>query len=317
MDKNKIKNKLKNDPAFTLEVQNPEVEALMTQYSSDKKAETLNKLIEKCTKSRFLVPANVGENNKPIPLFIKNGEGEAFMPIYTSKAQLSKEHPSPCIVNMPFLAVNNMVANKESKINGIAFNPFTHNLIFKKPLVEKIEAVEKARREGHPTSPTKGKTVQMTAEQYVIFERMQYEHIFLPAKMFEGGKEFMDRLADEKEKLIDELYEEAYQQKRMYPYMEEDFSVMSMQISDTLNVTRVDFPTRDMAPNCAIRAYLVWDDAASQGRYFVIDVKADKTTELVEITEDHKRLGYGAAPVEGAELQTVLDLVKKSAEEQN
>ena len=47
MDKNKIKNKLKDDPAFTLEVQNPEVEALMTQYSSDKKAETLNKLIEK------------------------------------------------------------------------------------------------------------------------------------------------------------------------------------------------------------------------------------------------------------------------------
>lgn len=49
----------------------------------------------------------------------------------------------------------------------------------------------------------------------------------------------------------------------MYPYMEEDFSVMSMQISDALNVTRVDFPTRDMAPNCAIRAYLVWDAAAS------------------------------------------------------
>ena len=177
--------------------------------------------------------------------------------------------------------------------------------------------MEKARREGHPTSPTKGKTVQMTAEQYVIFERMQYEHIFLPTKMFEGGKEFMDRLADEKEKLIDELYEEAYLQMRMFPYMEEDFSVMSMQISDTLNVTRVDFPTRDMAPNCAIRAYLVWDDAASQGRYFVIDAKGVKTTELAEITEDYKRLGYGAAPVEGAELQTVLDLVKKSAEEQN
>ena len=115
MDKNKIKNKLKDDPAFTLEVQNPEVEALMTQYSSDKKAETLNKLIEKCTKSRFLVPANVGENNKPIPLFIKNGEGEAFMPIYTSKAQLSKDHPSPCIVNMPFLAVNNMMVSHSTR----------------------------------------------------------------------------------------------------------------------------------------------------------------------------------------------------------
>ena len=32
----------------------------------------------------------------------------------------SKDHPSPCIVNMPFLAVNNMVANKESKLDGIA-----------------------------------------------------------------------------------------------------------------------------------------------------------------------------------------------------
>ena len=61
----------------------------------------------------------------------------------------------------------------------------------------------------------------------------------------------------------------------------------------------------------------MWDDAASQGRYFVIDANGDKTTELAEITEDYKRLGYGAAPVEGAELQTVLDLVKKSAEEQN
>ena len=81
--------------------------------------------------------------------------------------------------------------------------------------------------------------------------------------------------------------------------------------------TRVNFPTRDMAPICAIRAYLVWDDAASQGRYFVNGAKGDQTTELAEVTEDYKRLGYGAAPVEGAELQTVLDLVKKSAEEQN
>lgn len=95
MDKNKIKNKLKDDPAFTLEVQNPEVEALMTQYSSDKKAETLNKLIEKCTKSRFLVPANVGENNKPIPLFIKNGEERLscrFIPQRHSFLRIIRHH---------------------------------------------------------------------------------------------------------------------------------------------------------------------------------------------------------------------------------
>ncbi len=82
--------------------------------------------------------------------------------------------------------------------------------------------------------------------------------------MFEGGKEFMDRLADEKEKLIDELTRSILAEAYVSIYGG-GFSVMFMQISDTLNVTRVDFPTRDMAPNCAIRAYLVWDDAASQG----------------------------------------------------
>lgn len=64
-------------------------------------------------------------------------------------------------------------------------------------------------------------------------------------------------------------------------------------------------------------ALISCDAAASQGRYFAIDAKDDKTTELVEITADHKRLGYGAAPVEGAELQAILDLVEKRAEEQN
>ena len=38
MDKNKIKNKLKDDPAFTLEVQNPEVEARRRSISSLKNA---------------------------------------------------------------------------------------------------------------------------------------------------------------------------------------------------------------------------------------------------------------------------------------
>ena len=52
---------------------------------------------------------------------------------------------------------------------------------------------------------------------------------------------------------------------------------------NAVSYTHLDVYKRQ-APNCAIRAYLVWDDAASQGRYFVIDAKGDKTTELAEIT---------------------------------
>ena len=312
MDKEKMK-KFAEDPSFTLEVKNPEVEELLTTYSEDKTAENLNKLIDKCTKSRFLVPCNVNENKQPIPVYIKNNKGEAFLPIYTSKEQLPKEHATPAIVNMPYLAINNMAAKKETKLDGIAFNPFSNNLLFKRPLVEKIEAVEKARKEGKRPEP-KAKKVQMTEQQYVVFERLQFEHMFLPTKMFAGGKEFMTQLADNKEQFIDELYEQSYQQKRMYPYMEEDFSVMSMQISDELNVTRVDFPTRDFAPGCAVRAYLVWDESKSDGRYFTIDATKDKTTELIEMTQDHRRISHGEAPVEGAELQTILDMLSDNDE---
>ena len=38
----------------------------------------------------------------------------------------------------------------------------------------------------------------MTEQQYVIFERIQFEHVFFPTKMYEGGQEFIDRLSDEK-----------------------------------------------------------------------------------------------------------------------
>lgn len=305
MDKDKMK-QLQNDPSFTIEVKNPEVEKLIEIYSADKTAENLNKLIDRTTRSRFLVPAEVTEENKPSPLLLTNKEGATYLPIYTSKEQLPKEITSPGIINMPFLALNRMVAKKDLKVDGIVFNPFSHNLIFKKPLVEKIDSVESERMKAKGAQKTK--TVQMTPQQYVIFERSQFENIFLPTKLYESGKEFMDKLSQGKEKLIDELYEQSYQQTRMYPYMEEDFSVMAMQISEELLVIRVDFPTRDMSSGCSIRAYLVWDDSAKKASYFLITATQDKSTVLVEIDESHRKINHGPAPVEGAELQTVIDI---------
>ena len=45
---------------------------------------------------------------------------------------------------------------------------------------------------------------------------------------------------------MDQFFEECYQQKRMYPYLPEDFSVMVMDLSDSLLIVRVDLPVRDM-----------------------------------------------------------------------
>ena len=197
-----------------------------------------------------------------------------------------------------------MASKKETKLDGVVFNPFSNNLIFKRPLVEKIETVEKARREGK-----KAKTVQMTEQQYVIFERIQFEHVFFPTKMYEGGQEFIDRLSDEKEQYIDELYEESYQQKRLYPYLSEEFSVMAMDISEKLLMIRIDMPNRDLGEASCYRIYLAWNSVDRKGRFFTIE-KGASGSVLGEITSDWKHANYGAAPVEGAEISRLLELME-------
>ena len=213
---------------------------------------------------------------------------------------------------MPYLAVNEMTAQQQENLGGVAINPFTDNLIFKMPLVLRIQEVEKKRRElakqgGEP----KKKTLQLTPEQYLQFERRQFEFGFLPKRFFEQGQTFMDELCEKKEEYIDQLFEEAYQEKRRYPYLPEDFSVMVMNIAEDLLIVRVDLPAQDMAAPSCLRIYLAWNEVAGSGRYLTIEtVKDAKERKLGELTLDWKKVDHGVAPVEGAELQYVIDLLQ-------
>lgn len=290
------------------DVTNPVVEELMEIYAKEKSAESLNKLVNEVVKGTFLIPAKIAENNQPAPLVIRNNEGGSFLGIYTSKEQLPKDQVAPGVLCMPYQAINKMALNINIEIGGIVINPFSHNVLFKIPLINKIEEVEKQKNENG------GKRgIKMTEKQYVIFERRRFEHMFLPTKLFTEEKAFIDALHENRENYIDELYEESYQQKRMYPYIDEDFSVMPMQISDEMQVIRIDFPTQDMATGCAIRAYIVWNEKSNKGRYFAIDMGKEGVRKLVEIDAAHRATDMGEAPVEGAELQTILDLVNDEA----
>lgn len=292
------------DPKMSMDIRNDEIEKLMEEYAKENTADNLNKLVRQVHFSRMLVPANLNDKAQPIPCFIKNKDGELYMPIYTCKEQIPAEPKSPAILNMPYLSVNTMALKKELNVAGIVINPFSHNLIFKKQLIEKIDAIEKARK----IAP-KVQKIQMTPQQYAAFERRQYEMVFLPSKLFAEGMAFVDKLCERKEEYLDELFEESYQQKRLYPYLPEEFSVMVMGISDILTIIRVDFPTRDMAQGCCTRAYISWDKEKESARYFGIEAVGPKQTILAEIDAQHKHISHGEAPVEGAELQMIIDLV--------
>jgi hypothetical protein len=322
IDKKKLSDAIKNskdnpqkppvDPNLTLDVKNEKLEELVKQYTDEKNADNLNALIEELRKCRLLVPANINEEKKPVPCMLNSKDKGMYFPVYTALKQIPQSPRSEAIINMPYLAVNEMTAQQQENLGGVAINPFTDNLIFKMPLVLRIQEVEKKRRElakqgGEP----KKKTLQLTPEQYLQFERRQFEFGFLPKRFFEQGQAFMDELCEKKEEYIDQLFEEAYQEKRRYPYLPEDFSVMVMNIAEDLLIVRVDLPAQDMAAPSCLRIYLAWNEVAGSGRYLTIEtVKDSKERKLGELTLDWKKVDYGVAPVEGAELQYVIDLLQ-------
>lgn len=322
IDKKKLSDVIKNskdnpqkppvDPNLTLDVKNEKLEELVKQYTDEKNADNLNALIEELRKCRLLVPANINEEKKPVPCMLNSKDKGMYFPVYTALKQIPQSPRSEAIINMPYLAVNEMTAQQQENLGGVAINPFTDNLIFKMPLVLRIQEVEKKRRElakqgGEP----KKKTLQLTPEQYLQFERRQFEFGFLPKRFFEQGQAFMDELCEKKEEYIDQLFEEAYQEKRRYPYLPEDFSVMVMNIAEDLLIVRVDLPAQDMAAPSCLRIYLAWNEVAGSGRYLTIEtVKDSKERKLGELTLDWKKVDHGVAPVEGAELQYVIDLLQ-------
>lgn len=322
IDKKKLSDAIKNskdnpqkppvDPNLTLDVKNEKLEELVKQYTDEKNADNLNALIEELRKCRLLVPANINEEKKPVPCMLNSKDKGMYFPVYTALKQIPQSPRSEAIINMPHLAVNEMTAQQQENLGGVAINPFTDNLIFKMPLVLRIQEVEKKRRElakqgGEP----KKKTLQLTPEQYLQFERRQFEFGFLPKRFFEQGQTFMDELCEKKEEYIDQLFEEAYQEKRRYPYLPEDFSVMVMNIAEDLLIVRVDLPAQDMAAPSCLRIYLAWNEVAGSGRYLTIEtVKDSKERKLGELTSDWKKVDHGVAPVEGAELQYVIDLLQ-------
>jgi hypothetical protein len=316
-----------------LEVNNDQLEALLVRYSSEKNAESLNMLVSHLHGCRVLMPANINDKKQPVPCFIKNSNGNVFLPLYTSKKQIPQAPKSPVVLNIPYAAVNKMAAGAAVKVDGIAINPFSNNLILKKELVQRIDEVDQQRAEAlkknaksgtadDGTQPVSGaagqakrvvKEVKLSAQQYVVFERKQYEFRFLPKKLFDDGKAFVEELSSKKEEYIDELYEESYQQKRMYPYLTEDFSVLAIDASEKVMLVRVDMPSRDMEDGACRRVFIAWNRDTENGRYFTIE-KAGKGSVLAEVTSNWRHVNLGAAPLEGAEFQRILDLVEGKEE---
>lgn len=287
----------------TMEITNDALEEAIKEYASDRTKEGLSKVLNLLGPTRLLVPAMLRDNNQPAPCFLKAGSGEQFLAVYTSKEQIPEQPKSQAILNMPFPACNNIVVKEELQLTGMVINPFSDNLILKKELVEKLHEMDEKR--------AKAKSVKMTPQQFQAFVRKQVEFGIMPKRLYTEGEDFVNELCEKKEAMVNEIYKNAFKEEKLYPFSEQDFSVMALNISEDLLLVQIDLPVQNLVPPLCYRIYVTMNPQSKKVDYFTIEKTPEKDIrKLGGMDAAGKHVDYGEAPVEGAELQKIMDLAR-------
>ena len=241
--------------------------------------------------------------NQPVPCFLKSGTGDTFLAVYTSREQIPAEPKSQAILSMPFPACNDIVVKEEFRLKGMVINPFTHNLILQKELVEKLHEADQKMAQTQQ--------IKMTPEQFGVLVKKQVEFGILPRRLYAEKESFINQLCEEKERLINRIFAETYKEAKLYPYSESDYSVMALNIAPDLTLIRVDFPESGMVPPLCYRVYLTYDPIAKKAGYYTIEMMAEPGKRLLGgFAEDGSHVNYGEAPVEGAEMERIMALAR-------
>ena len=292
----------------TMEITNDRLEEAIKDYAADRTKEKLTAVLNLLRPTKLLVPAMLKAPDQPTPCFLKSGAGEQYFVVYTSKEQMANAPKSQALLSMPFPACNSVAVKPELNLRGMVINQFTDNLVLKIELIQKLhEADEKMEKQP--------KQIKMTPQQFQAFVKNQTEFSVIPKRLYTEKAEFVQKLCDEKEAFVNELFAAAFKEPKLYPYTEDDYSVMALDISEDLTLIRVDLPDKGLVPPLCYRIYITYNPLKDEAHYYTIEMTKEKDVRLLGgVTEDAKNVSYGTAPVEGAELQEIMNLAKNPGE---
>ncbi len=292
----------------TMEITNDRLEQAIKEYATERTKEKLTEILNLLRPTKLFVPAMLQAPDQPTPCFLKSKEGEQFFVVYTSKEQMEKAPKSQALLNMPFPVCNSIAVKPELNLTGMVINPFTDNLVLKIELIQKLhEADEKIAKQP--------KQVKMTPQQFQAFVKNQTEFSIIPKRLFTEKAEFIKKLCDEKETFVNEIFAAAFKEPKLYPYTEDDYSVMALDISEDLTLIRVDLPDKGLVPPLCYRIYITYNPLKEEVHYYTIEMTKEKDVRLLGgINAEGKHVSYGNAPVEGAELQEIMTLCKNPGE---
>ena len=326
-------------------VENPQADALIASLGEcsdpEEKNNIINQLYDYIWEKPVVVPSHMTADKKAGPAVFENrrkaGDAEAAnisTCAYTSIECMKTLAPKGSFAAIMKFSDATAQTLKFSSIQTEGVRPIEglslcakdgKQIFFPVKMLERFVQVAERRKAAkeNPSAETpktvaeqvlpKKPQMQLTPEMKAGLEHIRFELTYLPKRFAEQGQALIDDIYARRETCLDELFEDSYTNKREYPYLEEEFSVLASSAREDLEIIRVDFPEADQVVNCAARAYLVWNPKTQKGQYFAAVRMAGKGAKehIMRCKGDGMVTDMGETVTEGTELSYIIELADR------
>lgn len=306
---------------------NSKLEKAAEEFAKDRQKEKYAGIMELLERSVVLVPTftpqgldstaqkmmqegkqvPVPKDAKIMPCLLRRENGGQVLPIFTSIRQIPKDKKSPAVLAMPFFSCVSMVMGNQEKVEAIVMNPFSHNVVLPKGILEVAEKRRNALQQ-------QTKTIRMTEKQFKEWVHNRVALYLLPKYLFEHKEDGLKSLQKEEGDFIIQFYREAYPEgkKDSVAAAPDDFSVMTLNLTDNMQMTRVDMPAETAKKGMCYRVYAVWLRDAEELRYYTFE-KTEEGNYIGRVMPDGKHELIEAAPDNGTEIEAVMNMAGREA----
>lgn len=300
-------------------IDNKALEEAIAAFRSDKERDSYVKVMELMEKSMVLVPAmppadlapeikeqmmagkpvRFPKETKIVPCLLRKESGEQALPIFTSPEQIPADKKPPMVMAMPFMGCVSMVAANSEKVVEMVVNPFTGMMVLNKSV---LEVAEKRRKAAGQI-----RTVQMTKEQFRDFAHNRVTLALLPKYLFAHGEEGLKKLQQEEGTFLLQFYEEVYPKGQKSDSSAGDFSFMTLNLTENMQLTRLDMPDGVNKKGMCYRVYVVFKRDTEEVLYYTME-KTQDGDFIAKVTPDGRHEIVEPVPENGAEIEAIMSL---------
>ena len=301
---------------------NTQLESAVAEFVKDRQKDKYARLMELLETSMVLVPSmppggldeetqglmregktvQLPEKAKIIPCLLSKENGERALPIFTSFAQIPQDKKSPVVLAMPFRSCLSMVMANQDDVKAMVLNPFTDIVVLHKEIME--VAINRLN------TSNQTKTIQVTKKQ---FQQLLHNRVALhqlPMYLFAHKEKGLKELQHEEGSFLIQFYKESFPEGSDAPLAEalKEISVMTLNITEDMQITRVDMPAGTEKMGMCYRVYVVWMRETQELRYYTLE-KTEQGNYFGQIIPGGKHELVEPAPDNGAEIEAVMNLV--------